>query len=421
MTRRTLARRLRVQVMVEDLSPVPEFARAIIEALEKPSLYERFQAVYQVLSRWGDVIPLEMEMGFSLSLTDQEAYFNQGLNNAGWNDGTWTSIDFPAIEWRPIKILAVAPTFSLFTDDIKTRLADLHNAQLSYCPLLTVDPINWHCTIHHDTINASKTVSKVGIRCGNHIIALSITYLDGTTLRAGGNGNVEHLFTLTNGEYIVEMLTSTHVGWLHGIQFITNKGRCSAIYGWLEGIPNISRSEGGALAGLLVSTKEHNQHGRLVTGVNVSIVVCGATPKENDVYSEYFGGTVQHGKGFNDRSILGDSNSIYISSVEVRGLEDIHSIEFTYTDPRNGKDCKVKTPRHGGSHGPCYRFDLEHGEHIVSIGGKYNDHYIRQLYFGTNLGGPNERRVWHRGRSTILRTRPLRRGWKKPSIAIHNW
>ncbi|CEL61516.1 hypothetical protein RSOLAG1IB_10089 [Rhizoctonia solani AG-1 IB] len=225
-TRRTLAQRLRIQVQLEDLAPVPEFATAIVQALERPNTYEKFQAVYRALNRWGDVVPLEMEMGSSLSCTDSETNFNQfpatisyssldhllklrsakisrkgPTNNIGWDDGTWiwAAINAPAIEWRPIRILAVAPTISLFADNIQTRLADLHNEQLSYIPPLIIDPINWFCTMHYGTLNASKTISDVRVRCGNHIVALSVNYLDGATLRGGDDVNIEHTFTLTNG------------------------------------------------------------------------------------------------------------------------------------------------------------------------------------------------------------------------------
>jgi hypothetical protein len=51
-TRRTLAQRLRIQVQLEDLAPVPEFATAIVQALERPNTYEKFQAVYRALNRW---------------------------------------------------------------------------------------------------------------------------------------------------------------------------------------------------------------------------------------------------------------------------------------------------------------------------------------------------------------------------------
>ncbi|KAH7333551.1 hypothetical protein B0J17DRAFT_128670 [Rhizoctonia solani] len=76
-TRRTLATRLRVQVLLQDLAPTPEFVTAVEAALGLPTRFERFQAVYLALSRWGDVVPLEIEMGSSLALTDTEANLAQ--------------------------------------------------------------------------------------------------------------------------------------------------------------------------------------------------------------------------------------------------------------------------------------------------------------------------------------------------------
>ncbi|KAJ1305820.1 hypothetical protein OPQ81_010547 [Rhizoctonia solani] len=415
-TRRTLAQRIRVKVLLEDLAPIPEFEAAIEEALGRPTRFEKFQAVYRALDHWGDVVPLEIEMGTSLSLTDTEANFSQlplihtalynclgqlssiktanilkkgGASNVGWDDGSWTTIDVPATEWRPIRINAVAPTLSLLSDDIQTRLANLHDELLTYAPTRMLDLIHSNCKMHDDTRNASKTISQVGVRYGHHIVALSVTYRDGTTSGEGGTaGSNDHKFMLAEGEHIVEMITFTNGEWLRAIQFITNKGRCSGIYGWVEGTPTISRSEGGVLSGFLMRTKQHPQHGYLVTEVNGiwRHDVIPRAPKESDVYSDYIRGKNEHGKGFNDRALIGNSNSAYISSVEIRAHGDIHSIELTYTDTRNGKIHKFKSPRHGGSHGPYYRFDLERGEHIVSVTGKYSDSWLTQLCFATNLG-----------------------------------
>ncbi|KAG8746796.1 hypothetical protein FRC11_012605 [Ceratobasidium sp. 423] len=88
------------------------------EALTRPSRFEKFQEVYRALGRWGDVVPLEIELGSSLSLTDTEANFAQlpattpynsfahlstiktanvarkGVaNNMEWSDGTWAMAD----------------------------------------------------------------------------------------------------------------------------------------------------------------------------------------------------------------------------------------------------------------------------------------------------------------------------------------
>ncbi|CAE6405285.1 unnamed protein product [Rhizoctonia solani] len=418
-TRRTLAQRLRVRVFLEDLAPVPEFEAAIEEALSQPTKFEKFQKVYHTLDRWGDVVPLEIEIGFSLSLTDKEANFSQlefpamtsynslnqlstiktaniarkgAASNAGWGNGTWATIDVSAVEWRPIRIAAVTPTINLLASNLQTQLAELYAERLSYVPPLTIDPIRVFCKIYDDTINASKTIWKVVLRSSDYIDSLSITYLDGTTSRGGGNGGDEHTFALTNGEHIMEILTCSDVEWLRGIQFITNTGRCSAIYGVFEGIPTISRSKGGILAGLSTSTKKSPTGQHWVTGVRGiwRHDLIPKVPKEDDVYSDYFGGQLQHGKGFNDRGLIGNSSSAYISSVEVRAHGDIHSIEITYTDTRDSKTRKFKAPRHGGSHGPHYRFDLERGEHIVSVSGTFNDSFLRQLCFGTNLGRASE-------------------------------
>ncbi|KEP46788.1 jacalin-like lectin domain protein [Rhizoctonia solani 123E] len=317
----------------------------------------------------------------------------------GWDEGTWTTMEIPAIGWRPIRIITVAPTLSLLPDDIQTQLADLHNERLSYVPPLTIDPIGWPCIIHDATHHASRTISEVGLRSGGHIVALAITYLDGITWRGGGNGGNEQTFTLTEGEHIIEMLTCVDDEWLRAIQFITNKGRCSAIYGNLEGTPTISRSEGGVLAGFTISIKLHPTVGMgyWMTGVNGiwRHDLIPRAPKENDVYSEYISAKNQHGKGFNDRALIGNSSSIYITCVEIRANDAIHSIEFTYTDAEDDKNRKFKTPRHGGPHAPYYRFELERGEHIVSITGKYGDDWLTQLCFGTNLGRASD--VYGRG------------------------
>ncbi|CAE6520629.1 unnamed protein product [Rhizoctonia solani] len=374
-TRRTLVQRLRVRVLLPDLAPVPEFEGAIKEALSQSTRFDKFQAVYRVLDRWGDVVPLGT------------------TSHVGWGDGSWTTIDALGMEWRIIKVVSVVPTINLLASSLQTQLTELYAERLSYVPPLTIDPIRLHCKINDDTINASRTIWKIGIRSSDYIDSLSITYLDGVTSRAGGDGGDEHTFTLANGEHVTEILTCCDgEKWLRGIQFITNTGRCSAIYGVLEGAPTISRSKGGVLAGFSTSTRKHSSGRDWVTGVRGiwRYDILPSVPKEGDVYSDYFGGQLQHGTGFNDRALIGNSSSMYISTVEVRAHGDIHSVEFTYTDARNGQTCKLKTPRHGGSHGPYFRFDLEKGEHIVSVSGSFNDHFMRQLCFVTNLGRASE-------------------------------
>ncbi|CAE6491743.1 unnamed protein product [Rhizoctonia solani] len=437
-TRRTLITRLKAHVLLQDLAPAPEFVAAIEAALGLPTKFERFQGVYLALSRWGDVVPLvsvvvyysfrhreaianydykEIEMGSSLTLTDVEANLAQAPGsasynsfnhlstiktaniarkgasaNVGWDDGTWTTIAVPATEWRPIRIVTVAPTVCLFTNDVQARLTELYNEQLSYIPPLTINPIGWLWKINDDFDKASKTISKLEIHSTGHIIGLIVYYLDGAISRAGREAGNVHTFILTNGEHIVEMLTCADGEWLRSIQFITNKGRCSVIYGTLEGTPVISRSKGGILAGFSISSKQHSEWGYLMASARGiwRYDLIPRAPKDNDVYSEYFGARVSHGPGFNDRALIGNSSSMYISNVEVRANTGINSIQFTYRDTRNEQPDMVKTPHHGGFGGTYYQFGLGDGEYIVSISGRYDEKYVTQLCFGTNLGRTSE-------------------------------
>ncbi|CAE6426585.1 unnamed protein product [Rhizoctonia solani] len=441
-TRRTLALRLRLQVLLEDLVPAPEFEAAIEEALTRPSRFEKFQAVYQALSRWGDVVPLEIELGSSLSLTDTEANFAQlpvttlynsfthlstiktaniarkGVaSNLEWREGTWTMAGVPATGWRPIRIVTVVPTISLLADSLQARLTKLYAERFSYVPSLMFDPIGWQCKTHDDTNNASRTISSVEIHGTDEIIGLSIKYLDGVVSRGGRDAGNRHTFALNSGEHIVEILTCTIHEWRHGIQFITNTGRCSVIYGMLEGTPIISRSKGGVLAGFSTSSKEHPEWNYLITGVRGiwRYDLLPRVPKENDVYSDYYGAATEHGKGFNDRALIGNSNSMRISSIEVwsgAGIDGIqvglkpytpsqsvahHSYnvrsntqKFTYTDDENSQNDKLKTACHGGSGGAHHSFELRNGEYIVSASGRFNEEGVTQLCFVTNLSRRTE-------------------------------
>ncbi|KAF8750856.1 MYND finger [Rhizoctonia solani] len=396
----TLSPWIASRIDAEDLIATSDFQTAIEEALKRPTRFEQFHEVYRALSRWGDVVPLEVEMGYSLSLTDTEANFSRLLpgtldyslthlptintanvtrkgatSYAGWNEAS-AMIDVPPIEWRPVKVVEVLPTLKLLPNELQAQLTNLY-------------------------------AERVEIRGTAHIIGLSTHYFDGVISRGGKDGGNHHMFTLTEGEHIIEMLTCADGEWLRGIQFITNMGRCSVIYGSLEGTPVISRSKGGILVGLTTSTKKHSEWDYLVTGVNVSTTFyepqtymddatkqgiwrCDflrSVPKENDVYSDYFGAKTHNGTGFNDRALIGNSSSMHISSVEIwSGDDGIDGIQFIYRDTRNSQSEKIKSVLHGGSGSSHHQFELRDGEYVVSVSGKYNDRFLTQLCFGTNRG-----------------------------------
>ncbi|CAE6474187.1 unnamed protein product [Rhizoctonia solani] len=425
-TRLIKTRRLKMQVLLDDLVPVPEFEAAVEDALGKPTNFEKFQAVYRVLGRWGDIVPLEIEIGSSIALTGEDISHVQvcappemGERNHGtiaWlssvknaavtitgadlrlNYDQRTAIDGQDSQWQRITIGKVAPTISLLARDLQACISDLYAQRLSYVPPGGVGPIHYYYRTYGDDKYASKTMSSINIRSSDYIELLSVTYSDGTTSNnhgGGGHVGVVYEFPLAiglQGEHIIEMLIWVQGDWLHGLQFITNMGRCSPQYGAHHGSPTIARTKGGVLVGFLSHTKLHPQYKEMFTGIQgiwrhdlVPIV-----PKEDDVYSEYFGARNSIGRIFNDRVLVGNSSSIHISGVEVWSGSLIDSIKFTYTDNKGSRELKSSSVRHGGPGGTFQRFELEDGEHIVRVSGRHEADQITQLCFATNRGRTSE-------------------------------
>ncbi|CUA73195.1 hypothetical protein RSOLAG22IIIB_05198 [Rhizoctonia solani] len=417
-TRITRARRFKVQTLLESLAPVPDFEAAIEEALTQPTTFEKFQGVYRALARWGDVLPLEIEMGFSLALTDTEPDriqlpegIDRNYNNIAWlstfkaagvtisrddlrwNDANWTTTEIPDHQWQVITIGKVVPTIDLLPGELRTQLSELYMQRLSYFPAYGIGRIrNCHRT-YDDNQHASKTISSITVRSSDYIELLSIVYCDGTTSsRHGGGGHVgtEYKFSLATGEHITEMLTWTDGSWLFGLQFVTNMGRCSPQYGAHRDLPSVARSKGGVLVGFLSHTNQHSTYKEMFSGVQGiwRHDLLSKVPKEDDAYSEYFGDTHSswHEYAFNDRMVVGNSKSIFISCVKIRSGDGIDSIQLVYNENKDGQEINSTSLQHGGPGGIPHQFMLEDGEHIVTVSGRYGDQRITQLCFATNRG-----------------------------------
>ncbi|KDN33540.1 hypothetical protein RSAG8_13372, partial [Rhizoctonia solani AG-8 WAC10335] len=362
----------------------------------------------------------EIEMGSSLALTDTEidriqlqlpeagerSYNNLAWlstfktadttmsgDDLRWSDGNWATMEIRNHEWQVITIGKVVSTIDILPGDLRTRLSELYAQRLSYFPPYGIGRIR-HChRTYDDNQHASKTISSITIRSSDYIELLSITYSDGTTSsRHGGGGNVgtEYKFTLAIGEHITEMLTWTDGNWLFGLQFVTNTGRCSPQYGAHRDIPGVARAKGGVLVGFLSHTSQHPSYKEMFSGVQGiwRHDLLPRIPKEDDVYSEYFGDTHSswHEDAFNDRVLVANSKSIYISCVKIWSGDGIDSIQFIYNDNKDGQELKSTTLRHGGPGGSPHQFVLEGGEHIVTVSGRYGEQRITQLCFATNRG-----------------------------------
>ncbi|CUA69499.1 HEAT repeat-containing protein 1 homolog [Drosophila melanogaster] [Rhizoctonia solani] len=421
-TKMTKAKRVRVEALLEDLIPAPEFETAMEEALGQPTTFEKFEAVYQAFSRWGDVVPLEIEIGSSIALSSArlESLQSSEINEHEFNNlsqfstikdtivaikGTDLNLTYDQWamgndlvyknRWQRIAVNKVVPTINLLSSDLRSCLSELYAKRVCYAPRDTVGPVNHYDRAYDDSQHASKTISSIKIRCCYCIELLSITYSDGiTSTKHGGGGHVgaEYEFTLAKDEHITEMLIWVRGEWLYGLQFITSTGRCSTQYGMHFGPPIVARCKGGVLVGFLSYTKLHPEHKELyhnVRGIWRRDLV-PRVPKEDDIYSEYFGDANQNGQAFNDRVMIENSTSIRISSVEVWSAEWVDSIRFHYIDIVDGYECKSSTMRRGGPGGPHHQFTLEEGEHIVTVSGRYEASCIIQLCFGTNRGRTSE-------------------------------
>ncbi|KDN36065.1 hypothetical protein RSAG8_11087, partial [Rhizoctonia solani AG-8 WAC10335] len=419
-TRRALVQRLRVRVAPRDLVPAAEFTAEMEAALKQSTIFKRFEAVYQVFHDWGDVVPLEIEMGASLAFTDLEANMSQLPAIA-----TWTNTHYLATirtarttsqggaaywdkdimisltrfmaprDWRQIRISEVMDTTRLLPVEIQYRLSQLYTQRLSCAPVIARGDDS---KTHDDTPFISMDVSSVTVYATAHIRSITFSYADKVTSskhEGSDTGGSEHEFVLTDGEHITEMLVWKG-DWVYGLQFVTNFGRCSLHFGGNWGIPTMARSRGGVLVGAASLIKKDQAVFRFQAGIWRHDII-DTIPKEEDLHSDYFGS--QYGKPFNDRGIVRNSD-IAISKIDLGCGSVIDSLQVTYHDSWGHE---IQTERHGGLGGRKNQFVLEPGEHIpgehiVSVSGRYDDRQITQMTFVTDKGRSSD--VFGQGNST---------------------
>ncbi|KAG9101282.1 hypothetical protein FS749_008254 [Ceratobasidium sp. UAMH 11750] len=146
-TKRILLRKRAISIPFEELRPALEFEADIRAALSKDGKVERFQEVYKVFNRWGDVIPLIFELGASLTVTATEKDTEKSTIYAGgcWLDQNllvsrtgkistkggklqalsggnmitaWTSQDIQPPDWRVVRVSEVMPTVNLLNKEL---------------------------------------------------------------------------------------------------------------------------------------------------------------------------------------------------------------------------------------------------------------------------------------------------------------
>ncbi|KAG9094738.1 hypothetical protein FRC07_011261, partial [Ceratobasidium sp. 392] len=255
-----------VNIPSEELRPSPKFEAEIRDVLSKPRKAEMLQGVYDVLSRWGDVIPLVYELGASLTITDVDKHndteyswltpLNSQVSRlgriatlggniqtiSGGNMSAWMSQDLQTCDWRIIRVLRVMPTLDLLDRELQAELASLHASILSFDPPALDGAGNLHPT-WDDTPHALKTMLTVRVRCVQQVDGLSALFADGAQSNQHGAGGIEHRFELRS--------VWDDAGGVCAVQFVTTNGRFSLHFGGNGGTPKILSSEAGVLAGFI--------------------------------------------------------------------------------------------------------------------------------------------------------------------------
>ncbi|KAG8733073.1 hypothetical protein FRC11_008908, partial [Ceratobasidium sp. 423] len=275
-------------------------------------------------------------------------------------------------------------TTKLLPLKLQGQLSRLYAQRLSFTPVIIRG--DGLCNIHDDTPYASKNVSSVIIHANVHMRSITFLYADKSSSKHEGaeaEGS-QYEFVLMDGEYITEILI-WRGDWVYGIQFVTNFGRCSPNTGGYWNELTVVRSRGGVLVGVISLIKPHEKQGRVfrdIQGIWRHDVIDGV-PKEEDVFSEYFGSKT-FGMPFNDRVIVQNSG-MAISKIDVRVAH-----KLTYIDNAGQERNEYQTERHGGLGGRKKQFTLESGEHVTGVSGKYDEQHITQLSFVTDKGRISE-------------------------------
>ncbi|CEL54060.1 hypothetical protein RSOLAG1IB_06769 [Rhizoctonia solani AG-1 IB] len=411
-TKYVLIQKLGVDLSPVDISPAPELEQAFQEALEKPTRFEKSEAVYQVFELWGDVIPLVFDIGISLAVTDLESEANylrapgrsylglhklimSGSARASTQGGdpaslqsednvkAWLRKPVPLDKWERVRVVKAVHLTSILNKQLQSRLTELHQSLTTYFPTAT-STITSNGTSFDGTSHIFSTITKVAFYSdGNYIKALSVKYMNEDSPVTYGSGNkLNNEILLMAGEYVTDVLLWKDYNGICGIQLNTTKGITSQHFGSEGGTPTVMRSPGGCLSafsGIIRSDIIYDL--RTIWRHNVQGSGIGGERE----FSKYYGG--MGGTPFSDWHCVKQSNTARIKSIRVKCGTYIDGIEVTYED--SGPGGRGLTSRkgsyHGGSGGKEHVFLLGSDENIAAVLGRCNK-YIVQLCFVTNKG-----------------------------------
>ncbi|KAG8697484.1 hypothetical protein FRC09_007848 [Ceratobasidium sp. 395] len=409
-TGQTIAQRMVLDIPLGDLLPAPEFDADVRGALQKATNFDKFAALNKTFELWGDVLPVVYEFGAFLAISDTSSNFNKlsaidfdqelkdlcahptarvnfrgGDTNLGTTIANWLSQRGRPSQWTLARVIQVIPTTDLLQDELKDKILELYMALLSYRPQV-LSSGGARTKSFDGTPYAMKQIENIVVYSGASVDSVTTEYPDGVSSgRQGGPGGHKQVFSLTKGEFIIEVLV-WESEYTRGIQFMTNTGRISAHFGQNNGKPNVLSSEDGVLVALsgklsLESYQKYDVLYRIQTIWRHDILRTAATRKH--VYSIYFGGS--GGAPFNDWPYLYPSDVAHISGIKVGCGSLVDSIQVSYSRSYNEKTSNWEGGRHGGGGGRHEAFWLKPGEYIIKVKGR-GASLIDQLCFVTNHG-----------------------------------
>ncbi|CAE7203508.1 unnamed protein product, partial [Rhizoctonia solani] len=413
-TKYVIVQKIRVDLSIDDLTPVQALEEAFKAALGKSTLFEKSQAVYHIFENWGDVIPLVFDIGISLAVTDTEEIAKTYLKDRSYlglqklsmsasarastqggdpttlqtedNIKAWLGKLVPTHQWEQVRIVKAIPITTILNDRLQSELMNLHQSLTTYCPI-TTDKITSDGTSFDGSSHAFKKISRVSIFSdGYHIKTISVKYTtELSPVIYGAAQKTNNEFELKTGEYITDVMLWKDPKGVCGIQMNTTNGKTSRHFGSDSGTLTIMRSTGGCLAGFSGIVQADKIHDLQTIWRHD---VQGSGLGGDRVFSQYYGGVA--GTPFSDWPFVRHSDSAHIKKIRVKCGTYVDGIQAGYityedTSPGGSGSTSQQGNYHGGSGGKECIFRLEANEHIVAVLGRYNK-YIVQLCFVTNKG-----------------------------------
>ncbi|KAG8793423.1 hypothetical protein FRC12_002798 [Ceratobasidium sp. 428] len=293
----------------------------------------------------------------------------------------WKSQELPAHERRMVRVLRVMSTIDPLKHELKEQLAALYTSILTFNP----PGLDGRSDIHptwDDTPLALKTMSRVVARCGTHVHGVSAEYADGSKSNRHGQENNPHVFSLSCGEYISDVVVCENPWDTHAIQLVTTRGRFSPFYGGNYGGLKILSSDDGVLAGFA---------GRMTKSGKVDIVA------RIQVAWLPFGAMTFLERLALQKDELSISEDVTESSLPTGLLIQLptqhtshastFNVEIQFAAYSDHGVVVSQAPYRGKLEGERHSFELAPDEYIVAVSGNQSDRLIVSLYFFTNKGG----------------------------------